>query len=85
LIPPTQASQISPEFIARHPDYDPAQFNALKTWTEYVNRLLGAISGILLLATLLVSLKFWKRDHLTPLLLFGTMLLSAVVIWLGKL
>src|SRR5271169_5070448 len=29
----------------------PEEFNAAKTWTEYINRLIGAISGIFLLLT----------------------------------
>ena len=84
LIPPTEAGQISQEFIAKHPEYDAAQFNAAKTWTEYLNRLMGAASGVLLLATLLVSFKYWKRDRVTPLLFLGAMAFSALAIWLGK-
>ena len=84
LIPPTDAGQISQEFIANHPEYDAVQFNAAKTWTEYLNRLIGAASGVLLLATLLVSFKYWKRDRVTPLLFLGAMAFSALAIWLGK-
>ena len=84
LIPPTDAGQISQEFIANHPEYDAVQFNAAKTWTEYLNRLMGAASGVLLLATLLVSFKYWKRDRVTPLLFLGAMAFSALAIWLGK-
>ena len=84
LIPPTDAGQISQEFITNHPEYDAGQFNAAKTWTEYLNRLMGAASGVLLLATLLMSFKYWKRDQVTPLLLLGAMAFSALAIWLGK-
>ena len=84
LIPPTEAGQISQEFIANHPEYDAVQFNAAKTWTEYLNRLMGAASGVLLLATLLLSFKYWKRDRATPLLFLGAMAFSALAIWLGK-
>ena len=84
LIPPTHVTQISQEFIAKHPEYDASQFNAARTWTEYINRLIGAASGILLLATLLSSFGFWKRDRATPLLYLGAMAFSALAIWLGK-
>ena len=84
LIPPTHVTQISQEFIAKHPEYDAAQFNAAKTWTEYLNRLVGAASGVLLLATLLISFGFWKRDRATPLLFLAAMAFSALAIWLGK-
>lgn len=51
-VPPLSAAYLPPEF-------DPQQFNVLKTWTEYLNRLLGALTGILILVTLALAV----RDH----------------------
>lgn len=48
---------VSPEGLP--PGFDPAQFNVFKTWTEYINRLLGALTGLLILATLVLAI----RDH----------------------
>lgn len=84
LIPPTDVSQLPADYKTHYPGQEIADFNAFKTWTEYLNRLLGATSGFLLLATLLLSLVFWKRDRLTPLILMTAMALSGLVIWLGK-
>src|ERR1700749_1530440 len=46
-IPPTNASQLPPDFekYLRKQDIDHT-FNALHTWIEYFNRLLGTLLGI---------------------------------------
>ena len=38
-------------------------FNATKTWIEYLNRLMGALVGVLILATFVASLRHWQRDR----------------------
>jgi cytochrome c oxidase assembly protein subunit 15 len=84
LIPPTEAAQVPAEYVKSHPTFKIEDFNVAKTWTEYINRLLGATSGFFLLGTLLISALRWKWDRGTPLILFSTMVLASVVIWLGK-
>src|ERR1700692_1719775 len=37
----------------------PEEFNATKTWTEYVNRLIGVISGFFLLFTAIYSFSYF--------------------------
>ena len=83
-IPPTDVAQLPPDYQSRYPGQEIAEFSVFKTWTEYINRVLGAISGICLLATLLASLKSWKKDRVVPMVLLSAMLLFALVIWLGK-
>lgn len=39
------------------------EFNAAKTWTEYVNRLVGAITGVLVLITAICSITFFKTKR----------------------
>lgn len=42
-------------------EYNPAEFNALKTWTEYVNRLIGVLIGLLITATFFLSFTYIKN------------------------
>lgn len=39
------------------------EFNAAKTWTEYVNRLVGAVTGILVFITAICSITFFKTKR----------------------
>ena len=36
-------------------------FNATKTWTEYINRLIGVPIGILIFTTFVTSISYWKE------------------------
>jgi len=54
-IPPTSVSQLPAGF-------DPATFNAVLTWTEYTNRLLGVSIGFLITATVVAALR-WHRSE----------------------
>lgn len=75
-IPPTSIDSLPAE-------YNPAEFNALKTWTEYVNRLIGVLIGLLITATFLLSFKYVK---IRPSVTVASFLAFAGVIfqgWLG--
>lgn len=75
-VPPTTASELPP-------GYDPALFQVTQTWIEYLNRLLGAVIGLLILATLLVALVRHRRERriwLPSSLAFVLVLFEA---WLG--
>jgi cytochrome c oxidase assembly protein subunit 15 len=61
-IPPTDASQLPPDFekYLRRQDID-HHFNALHTWIEYINRLCGALLGVF--ALIQFGLLFYKRKQ----------------------
>ena len=62
-IPPTSVSQLPDNYkeIYSERGYDTLDFNVFHTWTEYINRLLGFVSGLFCLALFLVSLKLKIR------------------------
>ena len=63
----------------------PEEFNAAKTWTEYINRLLGALSGIFLLLTALLSFSYRHENKLIPFLSVLNVLLVGFQGWLGSI
>lgn len=61
------------------------EFNAVKTWIEYVNRLIGAAIGILVLLTLIRSLKLWSLDKTITSLSVFNLLLVMFQGWIGSI
>ncbi|GAA4325028.1 hypothetical protein GCM10023149_27070 [Mucilaginibacter gynuensis] len=63
----------------------PEEFNAAKTWTEYVNRLVGAISGVFLLLLAIFSFKYGKVNVWIPVLSVFNLILVVFQAWLGSI
>ncbi len=65
--------------------YVEAAFNPVKTWIEYVNRVIGVLIGIFVFLTLVFSVTYFQTDWLIP----GLSLLAFVLVgfqgWLGSL
>ncbi|MGB3848889.1 MAG: COX15/CtaA family protein [Tunicatimonas sp.] len=59
-------------------------FNATKTWVEYVNRLIGALVGLFILATFAASLSYWKKDKPLVIAAGATVLAVAIQGWIGS-
>jgi cytochrome c oxidase assembly protein subunit 15 len=60
-----------------------AKFNAAHTWTEYLNRLSGALSGIPIIILFILAIRSRQR---TPIVLASATLGSVLFVsWLGKL
>ncbi|NND77399.1 MAG: COX15/CtaA family protein [Flavobacteriales bacterium] len=60
-------------------------FIASKTWTEYINRLLGALAGMFLVLGFILSFRFWKRDPMLIYLSFLALLATSIQGWLGSI
>jgi len=60
-------------------------FNAAKTWTEYINRLIGALIGILIFATFVTSISYWKSDKVVTVLSFLAFVLVGFQGWIGSI
>jgi cytochrome c oxidase assembly protein subunit 15 len=65
--------------------HDYAIFNPFHTWVEYINRLLGALSGIPMLVLVVSGLWFIRRDWRILLLSVIGLFLLGFEAWLGKL
>jgi len=60
-IPPTDVSQLPADYKTRYSvEGHPAEFNVYKTWTEYGNRLIGAIAGLVVIFQCIYSIRFFK-------------------------
>lgn len=85
-IPPTDISQLPPNYqeIYGAKLKGEVEFNAVKTWIEYVNRLIGAFSGLLVFATLLLSINFFRSDRPAFYGSLGAFCLIGFNGWLGS-
>jgi heme a synthase len=85
FVPPTDVSEIPSTFFETHPEYESKAFNAFQTWVEYVNRLIGALIGLFMLATASLSLVYRRKDKRIVVLSVLALLLTLFEAWLGKL
>jgi heme a synthase len=84
-IPPTDISQLPADYMIRYKVHGfKAEFNVTKTWIEYINRLLGAIIGILVFLVVIYSIPFLKKDKTIFYLSLLTFILVGFEAWLGK-
>lgn len=75
--------EMNPDDWEKYTKHDYAKFNPSHTWTEYVNRLMGALLGIASFITLLVSLRYWKSDKTMTWLSALAVFLIGFEAWLG--
>jgi cytochrome c oxidase assembly protein subunit 15 len=85
-IPPTKAEQLPPDFVnyLSKQDIDHT-FNVYHTWIEYINRLLGAILGLLILIHLAWTIRL--RNVLDRSIIVTSIFMLIGVLftaWLGK-
>lgn len=85
-IPPTSAAELPADYQTIYADrgYSDTTFNVRKTWTEYLNRLLGVFTGFAILATLLFAWPLRKVDPLVFRLAASGFVLVAIQGWLGS-
>lgn len=77
--------QVAGEIFAHPTQYIETEFNATKTWIEYLNRLLGALIGIFVFITAIVAWPYWRRDRPVFWLAAASWLLTGFQGWLGSL
>lgn len=84
-IPPTHESQLPADYQQIYADrgYAETTFNVRKTWTEYLNRLLGVFTGFTILLTLVFSLGFRKSEPRVFWFSLAGFVLVGIQGWLG--
>ena len=85
-IPPTEESQLPANYheIYAERGYENTQFNPVKTWTEYTNRLVGVTIGFLIFLTAWSSRIYLKSDKTVFYLSLGSFFLVGFQGWLGS-
>ena len=64
--------------------HDYTAFNATHTWVEFINRLLGAISGLIILGLFIRSLWWIRSTPIPAVFSFLTVVGMGIQAWLGK-
>lgn len=84
-IPPTDEAQLPADYheIYAQRGYENTEFNPVKTWTEYGNRLVGATLGILVLLTAWSARRYLQTDKTVFFLSLSTVFLIGFQGWLG--
>ena len=75
-IPPMHVSDLPSRF-------DVDSFNAFKTWTEYVNRLIGVLVGFFIAANFLTSLRYRRSKPSVTISSLLALILVLFQAWLG--
>lgn len=63
--------------------HDYAIFNAVETWIEYINRLIGALAGVAIFIMAILSFVLWKTNKKITLFSWLTVFLMGFQGWLG--
>ncbi|MGE4169359.1 MAG: heme A synthase [Candidatus Margulisiibacteriota bacterium] len=84
-MPPTSESQLPANYQAHYKalGIHDVTFNALKTWTEYINRLIGVVIGLLIITTFVASFGYVKTKPSVTALSFLGVALVVLQGWLG--
>lgn len=63
--------------------HDYAIFNVYHTWTEFLNRLMGAVAGLATLALALTSITYWRKNRTVTAVSWLVVVAMAFQGWLG--
>lgn len=85
-IPPTAESQLPANYQEVYAElgYGDTRFNVVKTWTEYLNRLIGVTIGLLIFATAWVSMPLRRLDASITAASVMAFLMVGFQGWLGS-
>ncbi|MFT6849873.1 MAG: cytochrome c oxidase assembly protein subunit 15 [Sphingobacteriales bacterium] len=85
IVPPTHVDELPANYqeIYKNHGYGSTEFNAVKTWIEYINRLLGVLTGFFILISFGLSIKIRKSNPKIFYLMLATFILVLIQGWLG--
>ena len=85
-VPPTSEAQLPENYqeIYAERGYKNTQFNPVKTWTEYTNRLVGVSIGFCILLTAWASRIYLKSDKSIFYLCLSVLFITGFQGWLGS-
>jgi len=81
----TSSSTFNDYHWKKYTKHDYATFNIAHTWTEYINRLVGALSGLPVLLLVFVCIKNRKKSNWLVVLSLATLFMLGFEAWLGKI
>jgi heme a synthase len=83
-IPPTSIEQLPLDYRTRYSErFHSDVFNVYKTWTEYINRLFGVLTGFFILITVVFAFRVRKLDNRVWNLSLAGFILVIFQGWLG--
>lgn len=85
-IPPVSEAQLPDNYQQIYADrgYAETRFNPVKTWTEYLNRLVGVTIGLLILATAIKSISLRHYDKWITTASVAALVMVIYQGWLGS-
>ena len=84
-VPPSDISQLPPDYKEQFKTatHEVADFDVYKTWTEYINRLIGVTTGLFILLTVFFAVPYLKKDKTVFWLSFLAFILVGFQGWIG--
>ena len=76
-------TEIQMDNWSKYARHDYAEFNAFHTWTEFINRLLGALAGLSVFIMALVSIYYWNSRRSITILSWLSVFAMGFQAWLG--
>lgn len=84
-VPPTDVNELPADYKERFKvaGHEIADFDVYKTWTEYINRLIGVFTGFFIFLTVFFAIPYLKTDKTVFWLSFVAFILVGFQGWIG--